>query len=112
MIIVREVRKEMSRLIDAFKLTDYANNTKDKTIDANDIMRFPAVDAVPVVRCKDCIHCSKYDCWTENGIVTLNSCWNDQGIFTYVLDNDYCSRGYRRDNVDTNSDEQKEDLEE
>ncbi len=53
---------------------------------------------VKVVRCKDCIHCSKEDCWTENGKVTLNNCWNDQGIFTYVLDNDYCSRGYRRDN--------------
>lgn len=67
----------------------------------------PTIDAVPVVRCKDCIHCTKEDCWTENGIVTLNSCWNDLGIFTYVLDNDYCSRGYRRDEDETDKNEQE-----
>lgn len=38
----------MTRLIDAWKLCEYANNIKDKCVDANDIMRFPAEDAVPV----------------------------------------------------------------
>ena len=37
------------RLIDADALCEYANNQIDKTVDANDIMRFPCVDAVPVV---------------------------------------------------------------
>ena len=32
------------RYIDADKLIELANNTKDKTIDANDIARFPAAD--------------------------------------------------------------------
>ncbi len=49
----------MTRLIDAWKLCEYANNLKDKCVDANDIMRFPAEDAVPVVRCKDCKQCRK-----------------------------------------------------
>lgn len=62
------------------------------------LCKVPTNDAVPVVRCKDCIYCSKKDCWTESGKVTLSSCWNEKGMFTYVLDNDYCSRGYRRDN--------------
>ena len=31
----------MPRLIDANALMDYCNNLKDKTIDANDIARFP-----------------------------------------------------------------------
>lgn len=31
------------RLIDADELMDYCNNQKDKTIDANDIARFPTV---------------------------------------------------------------------
>ena len=31
------------RLIDADALMDYCNNLKDKTIDANDIVRFPTV---------------------------------------------------------------------
>lgn len=30
--------------IDVFKLMEYANNMKDKTIDANDIARFPWAD--------------------------------------------------------------------
>ena len=34
----------MSRYIDADKLIEFANNTKDKTIDANDIARFPVAD--------------------------------------------------------------------
>lgn len=42
----------MTWLIDAWKLCEYANNLKDKCVDANDIMRFPAEDAVQVVRCK------------------------------------------------------------
>ena len=31
----------MIRLIDAWALMEYCNNTKDNTIDANDIARFP-----------------------------------------------------------------------
>ena len=42
-------------LIDAYALMVYANNSTIG-IDANDIARFPRVDAVPVVRCKDCVH--------------------------------------------------------
>ena len=38
----------MTRLIDAWKLCEYANNLKDKCVDANDIMRFPAEDAIPM----------------------------------------------------------------
>ena len=33
----------MSRLIDANALMDYCNNLKGKTIDANDIARFPTI---------------------------------------------------------------------
>jgi len=36
------------RLIDADELMNFCNNLRDKTIDANDIARFPTVDAVPV----------------------------------------------------------------
>lgn len=38
----------MSRYIDAWKLIEYANNQKDKTVDANDIARFPTADVVPM----------------------------------------------------------------
>lgn len=36
------------QLINPIKLCEYANNFKDKQIDANDIMRFPTIDAEPV----------------------------------------------------------------
>ena len=38
----------MARLIDGEKLIEYCNNQKVKTIDANDIARFPTVDAIPI----------------------------------------------------------------
>ena len=34
------------RTIDADELREYANNMKDKSIDANDIARFPTIDPV------------------------------------------------------------------
>ena len=54
----------MSRYIDADKLIELANNTKDKTIDANDIARFPIADVRENVRGewirkKDTIQCSQ-----------------------------------------------------
>ena len=36
------------RLIDANALMNFCNNSRDKTIDANDIARFPSVDTEPV----------------------------------------------------------------
>lgn len=41
----------MPRMIDANALMDYCNNLKDKTIDANDIARFPS--AVGWISVKD-----------------------------------------------------------
>ena len=41
-------------LISRKALIEFARNHKDCMVDANDIARFPAVDAVCVVRCKDC----------------------------------------------------------
>lgn len=63
----------MTRLIDAWKLCEYANNLKDKCVDANDIMRFPAEDAVPVIRCKDCKH------W--DGRYCHNQWWGDGHVY-------------------------------
>lgn len=47
----------------------------------------PAVDAVDVVRCKDCIHYEKTMLYSE--------CWNELGMIN-VYDDCYCSRGERR----------------
>ena len=77
------------RLIDADALCTFANNQKDKSIDANDIMRFPTIDAVPVVRCKECKHSypSTY-IWPDE---ILYAC--DTNGDNYVHPNDFCSYG-------------------
>lgn len=53
----------MPRLIDANALMDYCNNLKDKTIDANDIARFPS--AVGWISVKDRMpdKNGQYLCW-------------------------------------------------
>lgn len=43
-------------LISKSALLELAHNHVGGTVDCNDIARFPAVDAVEVVRCKDCKH--------------------------------------------------------
>ena len=75
----------MSRLIDADALMDEANSDGAYGyVDAKQIADAPTVDAVEVVRCKDCKH--RYsDSWCE-----------------YVDDDDnfYCARGERKEGAD------------
>ena len=54
------------RLIDANALLEFARNHVGGMIGCNDIARFPTIDAVQVVRCRDCVlwkqvdeHCGK-----------------------------------------------------
>lgn len=86
----------MSGLIAADALCEYANNTKDKTVDANDIMRFPTVDAVKVVRCGDCKE------WTK----TIGDEGFSLGRCEFlgrdlVMNKGYCAWGVRKDDADT-----------
>lgn len=46
------------------------------------LMRIPTADAVPVVRCRDCIY--------------YNGHWNCDYFYLAVLDDDFCSYGERR----------------
>ena len=84
------------RLIDADSLMDEANSDGAYGyVDAKQISEAPTVDAVPVVRCKDCV----------NGTVFVNK----QGAeyVDCVLDDysvrkptDYCSYGKRKEGDD------------
>lgn len=52
----------------------------------------PTVDAVEVVRCKDCVNCS--ECITDDGMHSYIRClWKGATI----CENDYCSWGERRE---------------
>lgn len=72
------------RMIDADALMELARNHVNKTVDCNDIARFPTIDAAPVVRCRDCKDyerdCGYCDYWE----VSRNY-------------DDYCSRGAKMD---------------
>ena len=84
----------MTRLIDADELLDWSEIiplTDDGGIDINDfeekLKTMPTVDAVPVIRCKDC----KYLRFT-------GTIWKCQNRLVMMLcePNDYCSRAERR----------------
>lgn len=86
------------RLIDADlfikRMRDYCyvNDVTKKIIDTlsyitNVEAEFHSVDAVPVIRCKDC---KFYQ--LENGIDEYE-CTNSEGIMWTVTGGDYCSRG-------------------
>lgn len=58
------------------------------------VMRVPVVDAVVVVRCRDCKHYNTTGCnagfgWCEDSVVNTGTC-----------DDFYCARGERRDEDD------------
>lgn len=51
----------------------------------------PTADVAPVVRCKDCTHTTLYK--DSEGLYCTSIC----GLFTRVMDDDYCSYGERKD---------------
>lgn len=71
--------------VDVDKLMNYTRNLKDKTIDCNDIARFPRADVVEVVRCKDCKHRD------DNGM-----CCGRGWPLQLVPDDGFCDKGKRR----------------
>lgn len=89
------------RLIDANALSSIAFQIKQYekgircVVDLNDVDDIPIVDAVEVVRCKDCKH--------HGGVVYGNRCkkWSSYHAgLTYFTDaNDFCSYGERRTDV-------------
>lgn len=77
------------RLIDADALIKEANaDGAYGYVDAKQIADAPTVDAVEVVRCKDCKYLMFSDCYGECG----------QGHMGIVRPDDFCSYGERRTN--------------
>lgn len=77
------------RLIDADALPtdDFLNNTK--MVLQSDIDSAPTIDAVPVVRCKDCKHYWKN--YTDDDSVPV--------CLASPKDDAFCSEGERKDDV-------------
>lgn len=77
------------RLIDADELYVDARFSEDEIpyVSAKQISEQPTVDAVPVVRCKDCEH---YD-------AEYRRCFRSIGYGRYWKPDDFCSYGERKD---------------
>lgn len=75
------------RLIDADKLSARLSRNATPYFTVPDIENAPTIDAVPVVRCKDCKHrmLSGY----------CKMCWHSDG--SYALDGEFCSMGAKMD---------------
>lgn len=85
----------MPRLIDADKLEKqeyWGNERCFDYVDAEDIDNAPTVDAVPVVRCKDCKHS-----WEDLGGLT---CSHGVCVDCVVLGDFYCANGERKKGAD------------
>lgn len=57
----------------------------------NIILQMPTVDAVPVVRCKDCVHYNGLRCYKIKGLDDLRNL------------GDFCSRGERKEDGQTDN---------
>ena len=74
--------------------TAHIMRPEDKCLET-ELMKIPAADVAPVVRCKDCAHPFFYK--DSEGLCCMNIC----GLFTRVMADDYCSYGERKGGGDT-----------
>ena len=96
-----EKGKKIGRLIDideAYKvLTDYYHHKTEIQHKAlkEAIGGVPSIDAVEVVRCKDCVNCS--ECITDDGMYIYIRCLRNGAT---IYEDDFCSWGERREDED------------
>jgi hypothetical protein len=64
-------------------------------VDAEDVEDAPTIDAVEVVRCKDC---EEYIPWLEGDYI----CGRIGSYFGNTKPNDFCSRGVRKTDMEDN----------
>lgn len=92
----------MARLIDADAMRDdwLENGENEYVYDTNDVLDSidsqPTVDAVEVVRCRDCKRCFKHT--TKRNRQKMWICMRND-LDVCVRPDDFCSYGERKDNV-------------
>ena len=74
-------------------LTDDFDKARAKIV----VMSAPTVDAVEVVRSKDCRFCKKHPTYNKVKMCTNEQQWVTE-CYPLVYDNDFCSYGERKDN--------------
>lgn len=81
----------MGDLISREAMLDFAHNHINGTIDCNDIARFPAVDAVEVVRCEKCVYRGQYLMCPM-----FFYCQETGETRDFTRDNGFCHRGVKK----------------
>lgn len=96
------------RLIDADVLMDllekgWKTTSRDTfthhTIDRTDVEGTPTVDAVPVIRCKDCVYWKEY-CRVVDGVTSHHVCSKKReldGLMHRTKADDFCSWAERKE---------------
>lgn len=87
------------RLIDADAIPWFIEGIGEiPVITKEEIDEMPTIDAVPVIRCKDCKYYGRVD---KRRFYRGNDCINGH-ISTIVPEKDFCSRAERKDSDETN----------
>ena len=88
----------MARLIDGDSLEEKGVKFSDTNlyVPIEAVWEAPTIDAVEVVRCKDC----KYSYYNK---YCTNEQWKDNGATVTIEADDFCSYGERRRGTDGNS---------
>ena len=80
-----------------------AHGAKFEIIFPDEVERLPAIDAVPVVRCKDCVHAAPLEGYASRKFeIGLNcrACRGDSGYgivgLSFTTPDGYCDDGLRR----------------
>lgn len=83
--------QDVSHYIETWDCHDCNGNGRQRVMAVDDLQYLPAIDAVPVVRCRDC----KYYLRTDDGLPYCTC--EDGGVADYPTPEDYCSYGRRAD---------------
>ena len=88
----------------AMRKTIWSKDEVHPTLDREEVedvlFAIPSADVEPVVRCKDCVHQTKFwhnDGRMKNGGYYICGCDLVDGYSHVCLDDDFCSRGARMD---------------
>ena len=90
---VREKQSSEKRLIDYYYLAEKIECPGEPLVYWHDIEAAPTVDAVPVVRCRECRYRFKNNGHDKSGCPIIDAnIWMD--------DDDFCSHGARKEGAD------------
>ena len=96
-VVAETAIRNASEIIRAESSCEYDNGWADALSSAADMIKMiPTMDAVEVVRCKDC------SCWMKDDPSdNFGYCINPDGIDNYAKPDDFCSYGERRTDGNT-----------